>query len=106
LRTGPKDRSFRSAAKSFRVKQHSLIMVAQQAFGEPHRLIDALAWLRSIPDDISQAIYFVAPPPHDIGHYRAQRQRIAMNVADNGSLHHDGFLNVDALRRALRIFDP
>ncbi len=62
-------------------------MVAQQADLALHDQVDALARIRPIADDVAKTIDLVDPLPADIRQDGLERFEVAMDIADECSLH-------------------
>ena len=87
LAAGPEDGALRPGIESLGIKQRSLIMVAENAKLAPHNQIDALARIRTVADDVAEAEDFVDPLTADIAEHGLKAFEVAMNVADQGTLH-------------------
>ncbi|MEX0713389.1 MAG: hypothetical protein WD278_13620 [Pirellulales bacterium] len=64
-----------------------LILVASDAVVHRHHQIDALAWVRAVSDNVAQAADLVDSLPANIRQHRLERGKVAVDIADDGSLH-------------------
>ena len=70
------------------VKQRRLIVIAQdRQLAATNDRVEALARIRAIADNVAQAVDLGDPPLADVVQHRSQRGIVAMDVADEGSLH-------------------
>lgn len=81
----PKDGAFGATTEAVRVKQGSVIVVAQQNQLEIPTSIDALAWVRPVPDNVAQAEYFIYTLRFDIFHHRREGFDIAVDITDDSA---------------------
>ena len=58
-------------------------MIAQQAQFARHHLVDALARIRAISNDIAQTIDLGNPQPANVGEYRLQRFQVGVDIAND-----------------------
>ncbi len=87
LFAGPEDGPFGSGIEALGIEQGSLVVVAQDADVAAHDQVDALAGVGAIADDIAQAIDLGDPLLIDVGQNRLESLEVAVDIADDGSLH-------------------
>ena len=83
----PEDGPLGARVESFGIEQGSLVVVAQHANVALHHQVDAFAGIGPIADDVAQAVDFGDPLLPDIGQHRLESFEVAVNVADQGTLH-------------------
>ena len=81
----PENCSFRTGIESFRIEQRALIVIAEQAGVALHHQIDALTGVRTVTDDIAEAVNLFDSLRLDIGEDGFQSLEIAVDVADYSS---------------------
>ena len=90
LVAGPKDGSLGAAVESFGIKHRALIVVAQKAdLGFVDHQVETLARVRTVANDIAQAINLVYLLVSNMRKHRLKRFEVAMNVADDRAFHLD-----------------
>ena len=73
--------------ESFGIEQRPLVVIAQDADVQRHHQVDALARIGAIADDVPQAVDLLDPLTTDVGQHRLEGFEVAMDVADQGTLH-------------------
>jgi hypothetical protein len=70
------------------VKQRRLIVIAQdRQLAATNDRVEALARIRAIADNVAQTVDLGDPPLADVVQHRSQSGIVAVDVADEGSLH-------------------
>lgn len=85
LLPSPKDGPFSAATESFGIKQCAVVVIPQQHQIEFSARVDALAWVRAVSNDISQAKNFVDAVRLDIVKHRSEGFDVAVNITDDGA---------------------
>ncbi len=83
----PKDRPLGAGVESLGIEQRPLIVIAQQAEVELHHLIDAFQRIRPVADDVAEAVDLRDPLLPNVGQHRLESLQVAVDIADEGSLH-------------------
>ena len=87
LLPGPKNGAFGSGIEPFGIEQRTLVVIAQEAHLALHGQIDALARIGTVADNIAQAEDLGDPLGTNVGQHSLKCFEVAVNVADEGSLH-------------------
>jgi hypothetical protein len=88
LVTGPVNRSQRHVVEPIGIEQGRLVVIAQDhPFAARHDQIKALARIRSVANDVTQAIDLRDILGFNVGQHRLERLEVAVDVADQSSLH-------------------
>src|SRR6478735_2079324 len=85
----PKNRPLSAGVETFRIEQSALVVIAEDAHLALHHQIDALARVRSVPDDVAQAEDFGDSLGADVGQHGLERFEVAVDVANESSLHRE-----------------
>ena len=86
----PENGAFRTGVKAFRIEYSALIVVADQTGIALHDQIDTFARVRTVSDDIPEAVNLVDLLLSDIFQNRLEALEITVNVADQCTLHGHG----------------
>ncbi len=82
---GPENGPLRPGVEAFGVEQRSLIVIAQQRHLAIHHTINALARIRTVPDNVAEAIDRIAILLFDVREDGFQPFQVAVNVANDRS---------------------
>jgi len=86
LLLGPFNGCSRPGIESHRIKENCFLVIAQQVDTEISAQQEALPWIRSISDDVSQADILLDTQGSTIFENSLECWQVGMNVADNRSL--------------------
>src|SRR5262249_32014059 len=84
LGASPENRSLRRGIESFRIEHGPLVMVAQEDHGTLHDQINTFTRIRTVADDVAQAINDFDLVLFNVGEDRLKRFEVAMDIADEG----------------------
>src|SRR5262249_40332908 len=87
LLTGPEDGLLGAGVEALRIEQGPLIVVAQQAHVARHDQVDAFARVGTVADDVTETVDFGDPLLLDICQHGLETFEVAMDIADDSSLH-------------------
>ena len=88
LRSRPKDRLLGSNVEPFGIKQRTAIVVAQNTELELHRLVQALAGVRTVANHIAKAHDPIDVLSSNVFQYGFQCRQVSVNVAQDGCSSH------------------
>lgn len=83
----PEDRLFRATAKSVRVKESGLIVIAQNAQVKLHHLIETFAWVWAVTHDIAQTENLGDTLRSNILHDGVKGGQVSVDIANNRAFH-------------------
>ena len=73
--------------ETFRVKQGALVVIAQDADIHLHHQVDTLTRVRSVANNVAQAVDFGDPLLADIAQHGLESFEVAVDIADQGTFH-------------------
>jgi len=88
LLSSPPDRPFGTDIEPLRVKQGPLVVIAKNDFlAAFSNKLEPLSGIGPVANDIPQAIDAIHLLLFDVGEYRRQGLKVAMNITNDGELH-------------------
>lgn len=88
LSPSPEDCLFGARAESVRIKESSVVVVAQECQGKISTVVDTLSRIGTVADHVSETENLIDIRVADIVQNRRERFKIPMNVADDRSSCH------------------
>ena len=91
LFTSPENRPFSSLIEAFRVAKGTHVMIAQKTdLAIRHDQVEALSWVRTISDNVAEAMNHLDALGTDIRENDLQSFQVPVNVADDGATQGQG----------------